>query len=141
MNKQICLPMLILLLLVPSASASIDILDLGTGYDGIEHYGYADYQPKTNSTGELFVFIDGKIVKSKALDMKIRYRFWFKCNPIKTLDFPLNETEGHHTILVLISSQNSTSQRGYAYYAEDWWINEEEEEEIIKDWLTCWGFE
>ena len=141
MNEHIYLPVLILLLLVSSASASIAILDLGTGYNGIDHYGYVDYLPRINSTGELFVFIDGEIVKSKALDMKIRYRFGFKCNPIKTLDFPLNETKGNHTILVVISSDNITSQRGYGYYAEDWWANEEEEEEIIEDWLSCWGFD
>ena len=138
MNKHIYLSVLILLLLASPVSAGIDILDLGIGYDCIAHYGYVDYQPKTNSTGELFVFIDGKIVKTKVLDMKIRYLVGFKCNPIKTLEFELNETEGHHTILAVISSDNITSQRGYDYCAEDWWANEEEEEEIIQDWLSCW---
>ena len=132
---------ILLFLALPTVSASIDILDMGTRYDCIDHYGYVDYQPNSNSSGVLSVFIDGSLVKTKALDMEIRYHYGFKCNPIKTLEFPLNETEGNHSILAVVNSDNVTVQITIGYYAAIWWTeepeDEEEEEEIIEEWMVC----
>ena len=147
MNKTIFLAVLIPLLLLSSASANIDILELGTRYDCIGHFGYVEYKSNSNSTGVILIFIDDSLVKTKSLDMKIRYITGFRCNPTKTLEFPLNETEGNHTILALVTSDKSTSHRVYGYHAQNWWAQEpedkEEEEEEIKeeDWLFCWGFD
>jgi len=141
MIDTLALIMILLFLALPTVSGSIDILDIGVGYDCVEHFGYVQYQPNSNSTGVLSVFIDGSLVKTKALDMEIRYHYGFKCNPIKTLEFPLNETEGNHSILAVVNSDNVTVQSTIGYYAAIWWTEEPEdeevEEEIIEEWMVC----
>ena len=128
----------LLFLTLSTVSPNIDILDLGSAYNCIEHYGFVDYLPNNNSTGVISIFIDDEMVLNKTLNMSIRYFHGFECNPIKTLDFSLNETEGNHSIVALISSQNITAQRGYEYYVVDWWLPEPEEvEETIEDWMVC----
>jgi len=128
---------ILLFLALPIASASIDIIDMGTRYDCIDHYGYIDYQANSNSSGAISVFIDDSLVKTKALDMKIRYLFGFRCNPIKTFEFTLNESEGNHSILAVIISDNVTAERMFGYFAEDWVVPVDEEEEIIEEWMVC----
>jgi len=144
--KGLVLVGILLFLALPTISGSIDIIDMGIGYDCVDHYGHIDYQPNSNSTGILSVFIDDSLVKTKALDMKIRYIVGFRCNPVKTREFTLNETEGNHTIVALIISDNITVQSTISYYAEEWWTQEAEDDEeetyeVSRDWLTCWRYE
>jgi hypothetical protein len=135
----------LLLLALPAASAHIDIIDVGHYYDGISSLGYVDYQNVANHTvgGAILVFVDGDIVAGKILNMKIRYVSGFRCSPIKTLEFPITETEGDHTIVVYILSMNSSRECVYEYYeegvAED--VIGEAESECEVDWLMCWGSE
>lgn len=133
---------------LPAVSAHIDILDVG-------HYnaarwndigsmcGYVDYQNVANHTieGAILVFVDGKIVAGKILDMRIRYIAGFRCSPIKTLEYPITEAEGKHEIVVYIYSMNASVKRVYEYIAEG--VDEAievKEREIEEDWLPCsWG--
>ena len=135
---------------IPTVSAHIEIIDIGHNraaqWNDIEGMcGYVDYQNVANHTigGAILVFVDGEIVAGKILNMEIRYVAGFQCSPIKTLEFPITETEGGHTIVVHVLSMNSSSERTYEYYAkgieED--VTEEVEREEVEDWLTCWGNE
>lgn len=132
--------LMLILSVLPTASAHIDIVDIGHYYDGISSLGYVDYQNVANHTleGAILVFVDGEIVAGKILNMPIRYLGGFRCSPIKTLEFPIIEAEGDHTISVYIYSMNNTVSRTYEYYAEgiDDTI-ETEEIETEKDWLKC----
>jgi len=131
---------ILLFLALPTVSASIDILDMGTRYDCIEHYCYINYQANSNSTGVFSVAMDGDMVNTEILDMQIRYAHGFKCNPVKTFEFALNETEGNHSIVAFIRSDNITVFGAIDYYAAAWWSEEpeeEEEEEIIEEWMVC----
>jgi hypothetical protein len=154
MNKnriRICaLIATLLFLAIPAVSAHIDIIDIGhynaARWDDIGGMcGYVDYQNVANHTigGAILVFVDGKIVAGKKLNMKIRYVAGFRCSPIKTLEYPITETEGEHTIAVYIYSMNGSVECVYEYIAEG--IDEvigTEESEIEEDWLRCsWGCE
>lgn len=134
---------------LPAVSAHIAIIDVGHNnaaqWDDIEGWcGYVDYQNMANYTieGAILVFVDGEIVAGKILNMKIRYVGGFRCSPIKTLEFPITETEGDHSILVYVLSMNSSVQRTYDYYAkgmgEAWEV--ESGSEAKEDWLKCWGY-
>lgn len=125
----------LLFLLLPAVSAHIDIMDMGHYYDGINSLGYVDYQNVANHTvgGAILVFVDGDIVAGKILNMKIRYVAGFRCSPIKTLEFPIIETEGEHRIVAYVLSMNSSTECVYDYYAADWWQEAPDEEE------TEWG--
>lgn len=114
--------LVLLSLAIPIASASIEITDIGEGYDLIGHYGFVDYQniANYNVSGAILVFIDGDIVAGKILDMPIRYVAGFRCSPIKTLEFPLRTTKGDHTIVAYAISMNCTIQRIYEYTMEGW---------------------
>lgn len=130
----------LLFLVLPAVSAHIDIIDIGTGYDMIEHYGYVDYQNIANHTigGAILVFVDGNIVAGKIINMKIRYVGGRKCSPIKTLEYPIAEAEGEHIIAVYIYSMNSSVEWMYVYTAEG--VDEvigAEESETEEDWLRC----
>lgn len=132
--------LMLLFMLLPVASADIGITDIGTRYDGLDHYGYVDYRNIANSnvSGAILVFIDGTIVAAKPLYMPIRYVAGFRCAHTKTLEFPLNGTEGNHSILAYTFSQNISAERSYGYYAEDWWMKQEEKaEEEVEVWLEC----
>lgn len=133
----------LLFLSLSAVSAHIDIIDMGMVYDGEDHYGYVDYQNTANYSvsGAILVFIDGGIVAGKMLDMPIRSIVGFRCSPIKTLEFPITETEGEHTIVVYILSMNNTVGHVYDYYAEGVAEDAIEESEQEEDWLSCWGFE
>jgi hypothetical protein len=144
MKKELILGGIFILMLLfmalPVASADIDITGIGTQYDGLDHYGYVDYRniANGNASGAILVFIDGTIVAAEILNMPIRYVAGFRCSPAKTLEFPLNDTEGVHTILAYAFSQNVSTQRSYGYYAEDWWMDQEDEvEEEVEVWLEC----
>lgn len=132
---------ILLFLALPTVSGSIDIIDMGIGYDCIDPYGYVGYQPNSNSTEMLSVFVDSSLVKTKALDMKIRYLVGFRCNPVKTLEFALNEAEGNHTIVALINSDNIIVQGTIRCYAKEGWTQEPETaidvKEDIEEWLVC----
>lgn len=150
MKKEMILGLISLLMLLflalPVTSAHIDIIDIGSGYDMIEHYGYVSYQNTVdyNVSGAILVFIDGDIVAGKILNMPIRYVAGFRCSPVKTFEFSLSEMEGDHTIVVYVLSMNSSVQRAYEYYAEDWWVEQEDivcEVDAEEDWLTCWRYE
>jgi hypothetical protein len=132
----------LLFLSLPAVSAHIDIIDMGHYYDGISSVGYVDYQNVANHTvgGAILVFVDGDIVAGKILNMGIRYVAGFRCSPIKTLEFALNETEGEHTIVVYILSMNNSVERTYDYYAEGVEEDVIEEREQEEKWLSCWGF-
>jgi hypothetical protein len=150
-RKILILIAMLLFLAMPVTSADINITGIGTQYDGIDHYGYVDYRniANVNASGAILVFIDGTIVAAKLLNMPIRYVAGFRCSPTKTLEFPLNDTEGNHTILAYTFSRNVSAQRSYGYYAEEWWIEREdnveeevemeEEDTTVKDWLPCCG--
>ena len=135
----------LLFLALPAVSGSIDILDMGTRYDCIDHYCYIDYQANDNSTGVFSVAMDGVMVHTEILDMEIRYTHGFRCNPVKTFEFVLNETEGNHSIMAFIRSDNLTVFRSLDYYAEVWWMQEPDMGEDIEeegDWLICsWRYE
>jgi hypothetical protein len=135
---------------MPAVSAYIDILDVGhynaALWDDIEGMcGYVDYQNVANHTleGTILVFVDGNIVAGKILDMKILYVAGFRCSPIKTLEFPITEAEGDHTIVVHVLSMNSSAERTYEYHAKgiEENITEEAESEEVEDWLKCWSCE
>jgi hypothetical protein len=131
---------MLLFMVLPVALADITITGIGTQYDGIGHYGYVDYRniANVNASGAILVFIDRNIVVAKILNMPIRYIAGFRCSPTKTLEFPLNDTEGDHTILAYTFSQNVSAQRSYGYYAEDWWMEQEDKvEEDDEVWLEC----
>jgi hypothetical protein len=139
---------LLLFLPIATASASIEMTDIGIQYDMIEHYGYVDYQNTANHnvSGAILVFIDGDLVAGKIVDMPIRYVAGFRCSPTKTLEFPLKTTKGDHTIVAYVISQNITAQRGYEYTMDGWEEGEveekteiEEEGTNVKDWLPCCG--
>ena len=138
----------LLFLAIPSVSAHIDIIDIGhynaAHWEDIDGMcGYVDYQNVANHTigGAILVFVDGEIVAGEILNMKIRYVAGFWCSPIETLEFPITETEGEHTIVVYIYSMNSSAERTYGYYAEGRGdALAAEEIKIEKDWLPCsWG--
>lgn len=134
--------LMLLFLALPAVSADIDIIDIGTDYYLIGHYGFVNYQNTAdfNLSGTLLVFIDGNIVAEKKLDMPIRYVAGFRCSPAKTLEFSLNETEGNHTIVAYMISQNAIVQRSYIYYADGRLVEQEEDKEsevIEEDWLKC----
>lgn len=139
----------LLFLASPAVTAHIDIIDVGhynaARWDDIEGMcGYVDYQNVANHTieGAILVFVDGEIVAGKILNMKIRYVAGFRCSPIKTLEFPITETEGCHTIVVYIRSMNASVECVYEYYAEGGGdVVDAEESEEEKDWLPCWGCE
>ena len=134
----------LLVLALPVASAHIEISDMGHYYDGMANLGYVDYQNVAdyNVSGAILVFIDNEIVAGEKLDMPIRYRAGFRCSPMKTLEFPLNTSEGHHTIVAYVYSMNNSIDRGYEYYTDG--VEEEEaveiesEEEEVEEWLECW---
>jgi hypothetical protein len=140
----------LLFMALPAVSAHIDIIDVGhynaARWDDIDGMcGYVDYQNMANHTleGAILVFVDGNIVAGKILNMKIRYIAGFRCSPVKTLEFPITETKGDHTIVVYIRSVNNSVERAYEYYAEgkEDVIDMEESEEEVEEWLTCWGCE
>jgi hypothetical protein len=134
---------LLLFMVIATASASIEIRDIGIQYDMIEHYGYVNYQNTANHnvSGAILVFIDGDIVAGKIVDMPIRYVMGFRCSPTKTLEFPLKTTKGDHTIVAYALSQNITAPRIYEYSMEGWEEKGVEEEtdikEEIEDWIKC----
>jgi hypothetical protein len=139
----------LLFLAMPAVSAHIDIIDIGhynaARWNDIEGLcGYVDYQNVANHTleGAILVFVDGEIAAGKILNMGIRYVAGFRCSPIKTLEFPITEAEGDHTIVVHIRSMNDSIERIYEYYAEgveDRVEVEESKTETEEDWLECWG--
>jgi hypothetical protein len=138
---NLLLVLVLILSVLPTASAHVDIVDMGHYYDGIDRLGYVDYQNVANYTVEsaILVFVDGEIAAGKILNMKIRYVAGFRCSPIKTLEFPITEAEGKHTIVVYIYSMNSSTERVYEYTGEGVEeVVDVEESEIEKDWLTCW---
>ena len=148
MEKQrIILGILIVALIfsgMPTVVAHIDIIDIGYNnaaqWDDIEGLcGYLDYQNVAdyNISGAILVFVDSKIVAGKILDMNIRYIAGFRCSPIKTLEFPISEEEGHHHIVAYILSMNNSVQSTYDYYAEGLEEGEIEPEEEVEDWLLC----
>ena len=144
--KGLALVGLLLFLALPTVSGSIDIIDMGIGYDCVEHYCYIDYQANRNSTGVLSIAMDGDMINTEILDMQIRYVHGFMCNPVKTFEFALNETAGHHSIRAFIRSDNITVFTSIEYYAEEWWTQEPEDDEeetyeVCKDWLTCWRYD
>jgi hypothetical protein len=117
MNKnriRICaLIATLLFLAIPAVSAHIDIIDIGhynaAHWEDIEGLcGYVDYQNVANHSreGAILVFVDGKIVAGKILNMKIQYVAGFRCSPLKTFEFSISETEGEHTIVVYIYSMS-----------------------------------
>jgi hypothetical protein len=147
-KATICILIAMLLFMaLPAASAHIEITDIGHNnaaqWDDIEGLcGYVDYQNVVNDTvkGAILVFVDNEIVAGKLLNMGIHYVAGFRCSPIKTLEFPISETEGCHTITVHILSMNSSVTSTYDYYAagmEDE-IEVESEREVEEDWLKCW---
>ena len=130
----------LLFMVLPAVPAHIDIVDIGHYYDGIDHLGYIDYQNVAdyNLSGTILVYIDDEIVAGKVIEMPIRHIAGFRCSPIKTLEFPLNETEGDHTIVAYVYSMHSSAERTYEYVAEERWTQEpEENEEEEEDWLKC----
>jgi hypothetical protein len=136
-------------MLLPIASAHIVIVDVGHNnaaqWDDIEGMcGYADYQNVANYTvkGAILVFVDNEIVAGKMLNMKIRYVAGFRCSPVKTLEFPITEAEGDHTIVVYVLSMNSSTERTYEYNAEGKGegVDVESENDREEDWLDCWGY-
>jgi hypothetical protein len=133
--------LVLLSLAIPIASASIEITDIGEGYDLIGHYGFVDYQniANYNISGAILVFIDGDIVAGKILDMPIRYVAGFRCGPIKTLEFPLRTTKGDHTIVAYAVSMNRTVHCMFNYSMEGWEEMEAEEGTEVKeeDWMKC----
>jgi len=140
----------LLFLALPVVSANIEITDMGHYYDPIDGLtGYVDCQnvAEYDLLGALLVFIDGDIVAGEIIKARVRYVAGFRCAPTKTIEFPLNETEGAHHIVAYLVSMNNSIQRTYGYYAEDWWddqgneIQKVSEEEVEEDWLTCWGCE
>lgn len=137
----------LLFMALPAVSAHIGIIDVGHNnaaqWDDIEGMcGYVDYQNVANYSirGAILVFLDGEIVAGKIINMKIRYVAGFRCSPIKTLEFPISEAEGDHTIVVHVFSMNSSVERAYAYNAKG--VEDETEverdSEVEEDWLTCW---
>jgi len=139
----------LLFLALPVVTAHIDIIDVGhydaARWDDIEGMcGYVDYQNVANYSvdGAILVFVDGEIVAGKTLNMKIRYVAGFRCSPIKTLEFPITEAEGDHTISVYVLSMNSSVERTHTYYAKGVGdmieTRSESEVEREEDWLTCW---
>ena len=148
-KNRIAMYVLLLALLfsaLPAVTAHIDVLDVGhynaARWDDIEGMcGYVDYQNVANHTigGAILVFVDGEIVAGKILNMEIRYVAGFQCSPIKTLEFPITETEGGHTIVVYIHSMNDSIKRAYEYHTEGVEeVVDAEESGIEKDWLLCW---
>lgn len=135
--------LVLLFLALPAVSANIDIIDVGTLYDGIDYYGYVDYQNIENYDlqGVISVFIDSDIVAEKMIDMPIRYVAGFRCSPIKSFEFQLNMSKGSHTIVAYVLSQNITIQCSYEYTMEGWEDEaadeEMEMEEDKEDWLIC----
>lgn len=139
--------LMLLFLVLPVASAHVEIIDMGHYYDGIDRLGYVDYRNAANYTveGAILVFIDGDIVAAKMLNMDLRYVAGFRCSPVKPLEFALCEIEGDHTIAVCILSMNSSVERTYEYFAEGWWNDQEDEieselEEEEEEWLECWMY-
>jgi hypothetical protein len=133
----------LLFLVIATASASIEMTDIGVQYDMIEHYGYVNYQNTANHnvSGAILVSVDGDFVAGEIVDMPIRYVAGFRCSPTKTLEFPLKTTKGDHTIVAYALSQNITTQRIYEYTMDGWEeevVDEKTEiEEEIEDWLEC----
>lgn len=134
---------------LPAASAHIAIIDIGhynaAQWDDVEGLsGYVDYQNTANQTikGAILVFLDNEIAAGRILNMKIRYIAGFRCSPVKTLEFPISETEGDHTIIVHILSVNSSVMSTYDYSVKDVedTMAAESEREVEEDWLKCWGF-
>ena len=139
----------LLFLALPAVSAHIDIIDVGHNnaaqWDDIDGMcGYVDYQNVANHTvgGAILVFVDGEIVAGKILNMKIRYAGGRRCSPIKTLEYPITEAKGKHSIVVYIFSMNSSVECVYEYTAEgvDKGGDVESGSEV-EDWLKCWGHE
>ena len=103
MKKYIVLA--ILLLLLPStAFGNIDILDLGTSYDGIAHYGYVDYSVLLNQNATVWVLlsIDSENLFWESVELKVTLDE-SKCFFIPTegtVKFPINRTEGTHNVEV-----------------------------------------
>lgn len=103
MKKYIVLA--ILLLLLPSAAfGNIDILDLGTSYDGIAHYGYVDYSVLLNQNATVWVLlsIDSENLFWESVELKVTLDE-SKCFFIPTegtVKFPINRTEGTHNVEV-----------------------------------------
>lgn len=139
---------MLLFMALPAASAqNIDITDLGhytTAYwadiEGL--CGYVEYQNVANYTiaGAILIFVDGNIVAGKVLNMRAHYIAGFQCNAIKTLEFPINDTEGRHRVVAHIYSMNSSVVSTYDYYVESVGeeIDIESETKVEEDWLRCW---
>lgn len=145
-NEKIIRGILILMLLfsvMPTASASIEIVDMGVYYDGETQCGYVDYTNTANHnvSGAILVFIDGNIAVGKIVDMDIRYVAGFRCSPVKTLEIPLRTAKGNHPIVVYVLSQNITAQCSYEYTMEGWEEmvveGETEFKDEIEDWMKC----
>ena len=135
----------LLFLVLPAVSAHIEISNMGHYYDPVDGLtGYVDYQNVVgyNISGAVLVFIDGDIVAGEIIKTHVRYVAGFRCSPIKTLEFPVNEAEGDHTIVAYVFSMNNSIQQEYDYYTEGFDINAAEEEgKPEEEWLSCWGGE
>jgi len=139
---ELALLLTLLFLALSAVSANIEISDMGH-YEDIEGLtGYVNCQnvAECDLLGALLVFIDDEIVAGEIIKTRVRYVAGFRCAPVKTIEFPLNETEGKHHIIAHVFSMNSSIECTYDYYTEglEEGIALEEESEQEEDWLTCW---
>ena len=130
----------LLFLVLPAVSAHIEIADIGH-FEGIEGLtGYIDCQnvAEYDLLGAILIFVDGEIAAGKIIKTRVRYVAGFRCSPIKTFEFPINESKGDHHIVAHVFSMNNSAERTYDYFVDgvegDIALGEEGEEE---DWLVC----
>ena len=129
----------LLFLVLPAVSANIAITDMGHYYDPVDGLtGYVDCQnvAEYDLLGALLVFVDDDIVAGEIIKTRVRYVAGFRCAPTKTIEFPLNATEGEHHVVTHIFSMNSSVRRTYGYYTEGF-EDETTKESKEEDWLTC----
>jgi len=141
---NLAIVLILLFLVLPAVSAHIEISDMGHYYDPVDGLtGYVDYQNVVgyNISGAVLVFIDGDIVAGEIIKTRVRYVAGFRCSPIKTLEFPINTSEGDHTIVAYVFSMNNSIQQAYDYYTEGFGDEVTEGEREEEEWLSCWGGE
>jgi hypothetical protein len=136
--------------MVGSVSACIEIRDLGIDAKDEETIGFVDFKNEIDDifleedenytvNGLLTVYNDGMLIHEENITLEVVSFHGFAVNRPDMREFGIDMTEGTHTLSALIESGGRIVEAIYVYDGE---VEEEEEEEEEKekeevDWLPC----
>ena len=108
--------------------------------DGLEpRYCNVDWRNvgDENSVADLVIEIDNITIYACCIHEEVREIRGFIVNPRGGVDFEINETEGTHTITVIIAAMEIVEARTLTYEGYGAKPEEVVEEEAVEDWLLC----